>query len=273
MRSPLLTWLFYGHFWIALAALGLSWQSVYLAHGPAAREGAALWFVGLATLAVYTAHRSLSYRRANGQSRGRRYQLVARHPRVSYWIGGLATLGAVGLGVQLPYLTYLPLLLALPLTFFYLIPLFPGGPRLRDLPYLKVIWVALAWTLMTDLLPKFAAGPPVALAEAGLRFAFTLAIALVFDTRDVVLDRRQGVRTLAATAPHWNRRLAVSLLLGCGLASLLLYPLTLGGSLALAYWVGAGVAWRTRAIYGEDFYAVYVNGVLLLPPLFLWTVS
>ena len=266
MRHPLLHWLFYGHVWIALAALALSWQSTHLATGDRGLYSCH-YFVFFATLGVYTTHRALSFRRVYGQPTGRRYGLVSRRPVASAVIAVVSLTVALALGTQFHLAAFWPVVFALPFTFFYLIPLFPGGPRLRDLPYLKVVWVALAWTLMTDTFVVGAAGGWR--TETLLRFTLTLAVALLFDTRDVALDRRQGVRTLAAERPALTRQLAVLLLLLCGLGGLFVHPFTQGGPLLLAYGMGAAIGAVTRAGWGEDYYAVYVNGILLLPPLSL----
>lgn len=266
MRNPLLNWLFYGHIWIALAALGLSWQSSYLATGSVALRGPH-YFVFLATLCVYTLHRYLSYRRAASDPDGRRYRLVGRHPHISLAVGIASLVGAgyaalhVGFGIFL-------VLAALPFTFFYLIPLYPGGPRLRDLPYLKTIWVALAWMVMTDLFPL---GIPLSLTwETVIRFLFVLSIALLFDTRDVALDRRQGVRTLAADYPTLNRWLAVGMLGGCAVVTMAAYPSTQSYLLTGSYLTAAYVGYITKPERGEDFYTVVVDGLFLLPPAVLY---
>ena len=94
-------------------------------------------------------------------------------------------------------------------------------------------------------------------------------MALLFDTRDVALDRRQGVRTLAADHPILNRRLALGLLLLCSLLSLWAYPGGTGSRLTAAYGFGIGIGAFTTPDRGEDFYAVAVNGLLLLPALML----
>ncbi|CAH0999610.1 hypothetical protein LEM8419_00910 [Neolewinella maritima] len=266
MRNPLLNWLFYGHLWIALAALALSWQSTYLATGDPALY-ASHYFVFFATLGVYTSHRALSFQRTRGYPTGRRYRLISRQPVASALVAILSLTVAAAIATQFAAAAFWPVILALPFTFFYLIPLFPGGPRLRDLPYLKVVWVALAWALMTDTF--VAEGVRSVGSESFIRFALILAVALLFDSRDVVLDRRQGVRTLAAQRPGLNRSVAMLLLLGCGLLSYLSYPTAQGLPLLLAYAAAALVGRFTRADRGEDFYAVYVNGLLLLPPLCL----
>jgi len=264
MRSPFLHWLFYGHIWIALAALALSWQSTYLMTGRVALS-AHHAFVFFATLAVYTLHRLLSYRRAGGEPTGRRYHLVAGYLRTSILVGVVSLGAALLLATSFSPGVFVPVLFALPFTFFYLIPLYPGGPRLRDLPYLKVIWVALAWTLMTD---AFLVGADwLYWPETPVRFLFTLSVALLFDTRDVELDRRQGVRTLAADYPRLNSFLAIGALLGCTLVSFLIYPGGMGIALGGGYLAAAAIGGLTRVGRGEDFYASWVNGALLLPPL------
>ena len=264
MRNPLLNWLFYGHVWIALAAAALCWQSLYLHAEPTAFAPEVL-FVFLGTLGVYTLHRLLSYHRAGGEPDGRRYRVVARYPRLSAAIGAGALLTAGVVAWWIPLRQFWPVLLALPFTGFYLVPVYPGGPRLRDLPYLKVVWVALAWTLMTHVFPTHGAGWT---PETGTRFAFTLSIALLFDTRDVELDRRQGVRTLAAAHPLLNRLLALSLLAACVMVSVFSYP-EAGWRLATAYAIAMAVGAVTRPAYGEDWYATAVNGLLLVPPVLL----
>ncbi|WP_116125809.1 hypothetical protein [Lewinella sp. IMCC34183] len=264
MRNPVLNWLFYGHGWIALAAAALAWQSTYLATGDPGLHAAHL-FVGCATLAVYTLHRLLSFRRAGGQPDGRRYRVVALHPGLSLGVGVVALLASLALVFTFPLRAFWPVVFALPFTCFYLIPLYPGGPRLRDLPFLKVVWVALAWTFMTDLFPAFSVhARPV---EPFLRFAFTLAVALLFDLRDVGLDRRQGVRTLAGAHPALNRGLALGLLVACALVSFARYPADAGAGLGVAYLAAVGIGVATTADRGEDFFAVAVNGMLFLPPL------
>ena len=266
MRSLFLSWLFYGHVWIALAACALSWQSTYLAGGMT-RLSAVHCCVCLGTLGVYTLHRLLSYRRAGSEPDGRRYRLVATYPTASLLVGLVSLVIAAALAFTLPIARLGLLLLAVPFTLFYLIPIYPGGPRLRDLPYLKVVWVAVAWTLVTHLYSLGA--PPQFSVECLIRFCLTLAIALLFDTRDVQLDRRQGVRTLAADYPVMNRTVALGLLLTCALLSVIYYPGYVGYTVAVAYLAGAALALGTKPERGEDFYAVYVNGLLLLPPISL----
>jgi hypothetical protein len=267
MLRPIYRWLFYGHVWIALAAAALGRQSTYL-NGQGSDLRWQHLFLFLATLGVYSLHRSLSFHRARGEPTAKRYGIVRDFPAVSILIGSGAMILALGLLVVEGLIHLWPVLLALPFTFFYLIPVYPGGPRLRDLPYLKVVWVALSWTVMTHLFVVLPGRPGI--WEGVIRFAFTLSVALLFDLRDVALDRRQGVRTIAAADPTRCRYLAVGLLLACSVGSLLVYPFQQSVPLAFAYLLAGAIGWWTHPGRDEDWYAILVNGILLLPPLALF---
>ncbi|MEL7159707.1 MAG: hypothetical protein AAFN92_03035 [Bacteroidota bacterium] len=279
--TALFRWIFYGHLWIAFGATGLSWLSLRLAFGrqEVVSETPVLAFIFFATLAVYTLHRYLSFRRARSLPTARRYDLIARHPKRSLAIGVGSLVLACGLGWPFVGSMWRLLLWAVPLTVFYLTPPLPGWPRLRDLPYLKVVWVGLAWSIMTVGIPEgivselindsvppafchlFLPGslaPPYD-AEVIVRFLFTGSVALLFDLRDQELDRSQGVKTVANDLPALHRILTFGCLTLCGL--LTWHPC------GWLYFALLPVASLTYGKRDEDWYAVVVNGFLLAPPL------
>lgn len=286
-------WIFYGHLYIALAAAGLGWMSVALLRTthPVYQQADTLKitaFLFTATLGVYTLHRLISFRRAHVIPTTKRYALVAKYPFLCLSIG-LANLVTAAV-VILPYLPKLwfPFSIALVLTSFYLIPPLPGWRRLRDIPYLKVVWVAAAWALMTHVVPWIMAyggdfcGNDTQLVTIGIvvgqelviRFLFTLTVALLFDGRDIQLDLANGVKTVANTYPKLLRWATIGLLLSCSALSLnfsrgCVVPDALGVALATSYLVCLPVAYQSFSKTAENWYAVAVNGLLFLPPLFL----
>lgn len=294
LSRRLFNWLFYGHVWIALAATGLAWTTLRLVYAPQqyASEWPVLTFIFFATLGVYTLHRYLSFRRAGVRPTSRRYEIVRNHPYVSLAVGAGSTLLAGIIGLGFIGAIWHSLLWALPLTVFYLTPPLPGWRRLRDLPYVKVIWVAWAWSIMTVEIPVEAMIDPINSADhrdllfmVGLgspqdpftyeiicRLLFTLSVALLFDFRDVILDRSQNVRTVANTYP----RVAIGLVLAAMVSCLTIIwtqngyeqPYTI--ALTLAYLIVVAVAFLTNERQSENWYAVVVNGLLLLPPLLVW---
>lgn len=70
--------------------------------------------------------------------------------------------------------------------------------RLREVPYMKSVWVALGWALATSAAPMLAAGAPSpATIEQSLeRFVFILAGVIPFDVPDLKQDRRDGIKTI-----------------------------------------------------------------------------
>ncbi len=303
-RSRLFNWFFYGHIWIALGATGLSWLSLRIVYGyqNCISESPVLLFIFFSTLGTYTLHRYLSFQRAGERPSTVRYGIVAQHPQASLWIGGASILIAGYFGFSFITSIWPALLVAVPITIFYLTPPFPDWRRLRDLPYLKNIWVAAAWAIMTVVVPVMViesqAGiyrQDLSLELSGLisiftcgyvspinninlylelttRFLFTGCIALLFDLRDLTLDRSQGVRTIAEELPKLHRILVYG---GLGVSAFLslfvyynacLFP---GHETVLAsiYLLMIPIAYYTYKRSDENWYAAVVNGLLLLPPL------
>lgn len=301
----LFNWIFYGHVWIALAAMSLSWLSLRIVFGyqDCIEEWPVLTFVFFATLGIYTLHRLLSFQRAGEQPTTLRYGIVAQYPGRSLFIGGVSMLIAGILCLSFIKAIWPALLLALPITIFYLTPPLKGWRRLRDLPYLKNLWVALAWTIMTVIVPiiviesqtdifrpeyggdddlmglinPFSCGiSPLNYAnfylEIVIRFILTGCIALLFDLRDLKLDQSQGVRTVAGKLPGLHRILVYSGILVCAFAASIqsyrtcVFP-GIETFLFVGYLLMLPVAYLTYKKTAEDWFAVAVNGLLLLPPL------
>lgn len=87
------------------------------------------------------------------------------------------------------------------LTFLYSAPMIPHPAfmRLRRIAVAKTIYLAMAWTQVTALLPLvISPGPlqPVHTWYLVNRFLFLYAICIVFDRRDVESDRKAGIKSL-----------------------------------------------------------------------------
>lgn len=299
-NSRLFNWVFYGHVWIALGATALSWLTLRLVYEdqPYTSEWPVLTFIFFATLGVYTLHRYLSFQRAGVRPTSLRYEIVSKHPKASLIIGIASMIIAGGIGLTFIDAIWRSLLWALPLTIFYLTPPLPGWRRLRDLPYLKNIWVAWAWTIMTVTIPVwvishgieqhfvenpsdigFCFGDPwtpyLHRYETLIRFAFTLTVALLFDIRDVVLDRSQNVKTIANKHPTVHRVLVAFSLFFSAWFTLKYRPYHFESDLAaigiaITYLFMLPIAYLTYRKHDENWYAVVVNGLLLLPPFAYW---
>jgi 4-hydroxybenzoate polyprenyltransferase len=77
--------------------------------------------------------------------------------------------------------------------------LIPGMPRLKDIPVVKNLVVAISWALVTTLLPAMQA-PRITGTIVAFVLYFMLAKvfinAALYDVRDVKGDREMGVKTM-----------------------------------------------------------------------------
>jgi 4-hydroxybenzoate polyprenyltransferase len=81
----------------------------------------------------------------------------------------------------------------------YSIKLIPGIPRIKDIPVMKNLFVAISWTLVCTLLPAMhLKGAPGISIQILIYFILVKLFinAVVYDIRDVKGDRENGIRTL-----------------------------------------------------------------------------
>jgi 4-hydroxybenzoate polyprenyltransferase len=77
--------------------------------------------------------------------------------------------------------------------------LIPGLPRLKDIPVMKNVVVALSWSLVTTLLPAVHSGNAPLISIIMVFYFMTTKMfinTVLFDIRDVKGDRDHGVRTI-----------------------------------------------------------------------------
>lgn len=223
---PMLALLFHSNLWIALGALAAAWQTYHLLQAPI--NTALLGFIFCATWALYILHRRVGAQRFESNAPLPRFRFITEHHYLFNVLLLLLLASCVYLFFQLTaVLQYAILAASLPAA-GYVFPIWRGR-RLRDLPYLKIILVALVWAYMTVFLPLLDLLPPRWIASEWLRLAeralWIFLLVLPFDLRDRQLDQSQSVRTFA-NHPHPALLPAISLvgialwLLLCGI----LYP-------------------------------------------------
>lgn len=86
---------------------------------------------------------------------------------------------------------------------FYVVPFHPNNQTLRTLPYLKIIFIALVWSLIIVGLPFIDSGSffhdtsltDIAIALTQTLF-FVIAITIPFDIRDLNFDKRIHLKTI-----------------------------------------------------------------------------
>lgn len=129
------------------------------------------------------------------------------------WLATAFGLGAAGCVPLLEWTTWAGGLLLGSLSLAYIMPLLPGGRRLKDVGTVKPFAIGVGWGLGAVGLPLLEAGAAPTAAAAllfGIRTLAVVANALLTDWPDRVGDARAGMATFALRWP-WRRLRAVAL--------------------------------------------------------------
>ena len=236
----------YSNLHIGLCALYFCMEYARLAGGQI--DYSYFLFVGTSTVTLYLIHRYIGLAKVTAaKSIDSRYESISKvvpyYPFLGLLFGGLTIyfLLRVGLGI-IP-----ALLIPMVISVLYVIPFMRGGRRLRDISYLKIFLIALTWTWfsMWYLVGKLDAS---LLSLITLEhFIFMLGITLPFDIRDIAIDSKDGVSTIAT---HLGKPKTIKL-------ARLLLAISYGLTLVILYLIGSG----TAAYIG---YSTLILGLLLM---------
>ena len=258
--------LLYSSGWLAGAAGAQTAATFHLWAVPGPGHWRVVVLVFAATLLVYNLDAALPFKHRLPAGTSGRKAWQQQHWRA---LVALATGAALIMGYFIladGWWRYLPGLLPLAvLALLYSWPLGRWG-ALREVPLLKVFLIAGVWSAITVGLPTLAQHRPLA-ESAGLlaqRFCLVLALAIVFDIRDLSRDRLAGTRTfpvvlgLAGAKAVALAFLAGAMLLGFERGLPPLWLALTGGSAAAVILL----AHESRSDY---FFALIADGVLLVP--------
>ncbi len=236
--------IFYGNYWIALAALCMTCQTQYLLTGHYGVASPVALFLFFGTLFIYSAHRLYGLY-ALSLPKDSPYGKFAFLLKIN---AGVAAIAGALCWFQLPETARWQALAPCALALAYILPVMPGRRRLREIAMLKIFLLTACWAWLTVIVPAVAGGMgwstvvPVMLLE---RAAFIFAIALGFDLRDRQRDQEAGLATLPV-------KLGVRGAVLCAAGSLLLT---------------GGIAWlfTSANIYpAAAFYSIGLSGLCVL---------
>jgi len=131
-----------------------------------------------------------------------RYRFTKRYENSLYNAAIVGCIIALILGAWYGLMTFLMVLFPLVLGVLYSIPCLPpstGYRRLKEIPLLKNIIVAIAWGVPLTFIPLFVTGMPVTFATAiSLVFlsSFVFIASVLPDVRDMEGDKVAGIRTI-----------------------------------------------------------------------------
>ena len=268
----------YASFFIALCASALAAETYLLLGVPVA--GRLLAFVGLGTLFIYSGHALVKPAKSARALLSERQRWVARHRSflrivaiAAFLLAGLLLLtGTFSLSFWL-WMAHLALIAVA-----YTVPVLKRNGEwlaLRKLPLLKVFLIAYVWAAVTVQLPLLEQGQVLFQPQFRHifleRFLFILALALLFDIRDLFLDRNLATLTLPGLlGDKPARALSVLLLLLFCLLVFLNYPLRLAVPLGLSALAAILVSATATTQRSDRFFSGFADGMMLLQALLVW---
>lgn len=181
-------------------------------------------FVGLSTMAVYSAHRLVGMSKVKAFSDQGRYRVIKkfRHHILVYFF--ISFLAATFLFFTIDFRQMMMLVIPSLLTAAYVLPIF-NSKRLRDFPFIKIFLIALVWSWISLAMVSKELFSSLTMILFVERVIFFLAITIPFDIRDVVVDESISVKTLIhSLGVKRAKSLALGLVVIC--FSLLFYLLT-----------------------------------------------
>lgn len=253
---------------IAFCAVALSLQTVLLLSFPI--NGFLLGFIFFATLAGYNAYWIISRVSFSKQDK---WLSLLRTNRSSTGVFILATGGMIVCFLQLQLIMY-----NLVISFFFLslyaIPLLPIKQLhfTRKAGFLKTTLLALAWTMVTILVPLQVSITDMSIPGITLfcnRFLFMLTLCIIFDKRDAAIDKIRGLQSLATDLRPavLNRLITLILVLYAGSCLVLLLAGTSLPQVIALMVAGAFTYWvylRSSEEKGYLFYYFVVDGLMFL---------
>lgn len=168
------------------------------------------------------------------------------------------------------------------IAFLYSFPALPltNGKRIKDYGFLKIITLALLWTIVTVWFPVSdrAINATSFLFVFGKRFVFMFVLCLLFDMRDIEIDRHENIKTLAVILGKQKSYVtAYAGLLVFFLMSLLQYIYWDDSGVFIAMCISAAATFLTveftKKTNSDFVYLAGIDGMMLLQALLVYLLA
>ena len=197
--------LVFSNIYVSLCALTFTAKTALLLYGNNGDVKVNL-LVFFATLFLYCFHRIYHRSKMLPEERGEdRHYWADEHKVVYYSITGISFVAATILMFYMPLRVWVLLVPVGVLGLGYSLPVIPtknGWKRLRDLSWLKAVWIAIAYGWLTTFIPVvFHLGihsliDPDVLCVFARSCIFVFVLVIPFDIRDIQHDAKNGVKSL-----------------------------------------------------------------------------
>ena len=257
--SEIYRWIVYNNVWIALGAASMTYSTSIILFGKV--NANVLWIVFLATYFGYNFQRYISIGSPNS------------NPKDKWFSSNLFAIKIMGV-ISLITCFYLCLLTFtieeicwlspfLVVVICYRWPIL--GKALRDVPFLKLFFIAISWGFITVLVPQFAThNTTVSWLLILVNTMYIIGITIPFDIRDVNTDSKQKKTLPQLTGIKWA---VFTSIISLALPGMIYYQ---NGFLGLALFCvfSALVVIFSLRKRPDWYYSFVLDGLLLLFPFF-----
>ncbi len=186
----------YSNFHIGLCAMMFCLEYVHLSNYQVTHPY--FGFIGGSTVLLYLVHRYIGYYRVkDNHILNERYQKIESFiPYYPIW-GLLVWIFVLYSACRLAFSDLVVLIVPCIISILYVLPVFSNKQRLRDFAYIKIFAIAITWTWFSTwfLIDNIDIGTYILIACE--QMFFMLGITLPFDIRDIGIDSKDGVHTIA----------------------------------------------------------------------------
>ena len=278
MAKRLLAFLLFSSIFIALCAVSFAAETNIILGLPLNSAGFYLFIFG-ATLFQYNSHYVL---KSSAAVNSARLAWTIKNKRIHYF---LLLLGFLLIIISLFSFSlkhfYILIFLGV-IAFFYSFPFLPVGKkkRLKEFGILKILTLTLLWTLVTVWFPvnTMDYDPALFWLVFAKRFLFMFVLCLLFDMRDVDVDRQSGIKTFPVRLGSKNTYL---------LSYLTLVAFLILSAIQFYYWGQPGffiamilsviatflVIEITKKNQSDFVFLAGIDGMMLLQALFVYVFS
>lgn len=215
LLRKLVDFLLYSNLFIAICASSLAYQTLVILDQFSWKSSYVL-LIFFATFFIYSIHRLIGFGKLERTANNRRINVILSFQNhiILY-----AIVTFIGLIVSLFYISPASLIwLGAPavLAFVYVLPIFGNKKRFRDLPFIKIFAIGIAWIWVCVFIPIIDHHEQINLYSGIFlleKFLFIIGITLPFDIRDLNIDRLHQIKTIPILLGELKSKiLAISLI-------------------------------------------------------------
>lgn len=265
----LINFLLYSNIYIALCAVAMTAQTLYVSDINIKTSPALLGLVFFSTLVIYALHRLVSLSKVDKSLEVERFNVIGTYKKHIQLYAGIGVLGGGLCFFFLSLSTQCALVLPALLSLGYVIP-FMGNKklRLRDVHFIKIFLIAIVWSYVTVFLPFLEHKVSIDRQAIGMlmeRVLFIFVITLPFDLRDWEIDKKNGVRTIPATIGVKNTlRLAFLILIIWSLSVVQIYSFLIASGLLISGISTAVFVYYSPKQKHDYYFTALMDGTMIL---------